>query len=307
MSKQFLLIIIVFIGVAAASSALGFYLAGERMAQQLQAASQDKQELLIRLQALESTVDMIATDASSVRTAFISELEQKTREQQEAQEAVQMRLQELQKNLSTQETKIQAVEGTADITSVITSWNTYVYEITCLFESTEGKLGKGRGSATLERVQGGVRFITNKHVLETPGAKLIECDLAQPGSDVSFSIDAKDISVNEENDIGYGPVKEAVFGMLPWQKCSEAPVIGERVIILGYPGIGAKVSVTATEGIISGFDSDYYTTSAKIEKGNSGGAAIDIKRNCFLGLPTLVFAGKIESLARILPVFRITY
>ena len=56
-----------------------------------------------------------------------------------------------------------------------------------------------------------------------------------------------------------------------------------------------------TEGIISGFDEVFYTTSAKIEKGNSGGAAVSAERDCFLGMPTLVFAGKIESIARILP------
>jgi hypothetical protein len=71
---------------------------------------------------------------------------------------------------------------------------------------------------------------------------------------------------------------------------------------LGYPSIGAKESITATEGILSGFDEEYYTTSAKIEQGNSGGAAIHVKNDCFLGLPTLVLAGRIESLARILPI-----
>jgi S1-C subfamily serine protease len=103
-------------------------------------------------------------------------------------------------------------------------------------------------------------------------------------------------------DFGYGAVFASVPAMLPSQVCTEKPKIGDKVVILGYPGIGAQDSVTATEGIISGFDANYYTTSAKIEKGNSGGAAIDVERNCFLGLPTLVITGQIESLARILPV-----
>jgi hypothetical protein len=69
---------------------------------------------------------------------------------------------------------------------------------------------------------------------------------------------------------------------------------------LGYPSVGAREGITATDGIISGFDKPYYITSAKIERGNSGGAAIHVKNNCLLGLPTLVVAGQVESLARIL-------
>ena len=61
-----------------------------------------------------------------------------------------------------------------------------------------------------------------------------------------------------------------------------------------------RTDVTATEGIISGFDGDYYITSAKVEHGNSGGAAILVKESCELGIPTFVQTGSIESLARIL-------
>jgi len=84
--------------------------------------------------------------------------------------------------------------------------------------------------------------------------------------------------------------------------CKVRPITGDQVVILGYPSVGSQSTVTATEGIISGFDDGYYVTSAKIEQGNSGGAAIHVKNNCFLGIPTLVVVGKIESLARILPL-----
>nr|MDQ3014484.1 hypothetical protein [bacterium] len=62
----------------------------------------------------------------------------------------------------------------------------------------------------------------------------------------------------------------------------------------------SRVDVTATEGIISGYEGNYYITSAKIEQGNSGGAAISLRDNCFLGIPTLTLVGKVESLGRIL-------
>ena len=53
---------------------------------------------------------------------------------------------------------------------------------------------------------------------------------------------------------------------------------------------------------MSGFESNYFVTSAKVERGNSGGTAVLLKNNCFLGVPTFVQSGALESLARILDV-----
>lgn len=82
--------------------------------------------------------------------------------------------------------------------------------------------------------------------------------------------------------------------------CTKDPEIGDKIVILGYPGVGSSSGITATEGIISGYEGDYYVTSAKIEHGNSGGVAILIKDNCFVGIPTASVAGSLESLGRIL-------
>ena len=84
--------------------------------------------------------------------------------------------------------------------------------------------------------------------------------------------------------------------------CTRKPSVGDSVVILGYPSIGSRTSVTATEGIIAGYDGNYFITSAKVEQGNSGGAAILVKDNCLLGIPTFAQVGKVESLARILDI-----
>jgi len=76
--------------------------------------------------------------------------------------------------------------------------------------------------------------------------------------------------------------------------------IGDKLIVLGYPSIGTQGGITVTEGIISGIESNYYVTSAKIDKGNSGGAAVLLKNNCYLGIPSWAKSGSIESLGRIL-------
>jgi len=82
--------------------------------------------------------------------------------------------------------------------------------------------------------------------------------------------------------------------------CPTLPRIGEDIIILGYPSTGALESVTATEGIVSGIEDNFLITSAKVEQGNSGGAAIFKDQNCYFGIPTFVVSGELESFARIL-------
>lgn len=85
-------------------------------------------------------------------------------------------------------------------------------------------------------------------------------------------------------------------------RCSTKPAIGESIVILGFPSVGSQKSITATEGIISGLENSYYVTSAKVEHGNSGGAAFWLKNNCYIGIPSFVVTGRVESLARILDI-----
>lgn len=87
--------------------------------------------------------------------------------------------------------------------------------------------------------------------------------------------------------------------------CKEFPQIGDGIVVLGYPGIGSGKGITATEGIISGIEQNFFVTSAKIEHGNSGGAAIFINKNCYFGIPTFAVSGKVESLARILDIRKV--
>ena len=87
--------------------------------------------------------------------------------------------------------------------------------------------------------------------------------------------------------------------------------VGTKVAILGYPSIGPSGgnTLSITEGIISGLEEDtngqgqvgltWYVTSAKIETGNSGGAAIG-PDSCFIGIPTWVKIGQVESQGRLL-------
>jgi len=78
--------------------------------------------------------------------------------------------------------------------------------------------------------------------------------------------------------------------------------IGDHLSIFGYPAIGGE-TLTVTDGIVSGSESDFGTrylkTSAKIDHGNSGGIAFK-DSGCVAGIPTFVQRGQLESIARVL-------
>lgn len=259
----------------------------------------DIESMALRLNALEN----LSVETSEQTASILSSMSEGERERYEQEMAFQEQLAALSSNLSRQQSQITNVVQTTDVSARIAAWSPFVYTLACRFSLSGGGSDTDRGSATLERTSSGVRLITNKHVIErTDSAKLEECTLSKPDTDTEIEVDAGSFVKNEDADYAYAFLSTGADAMLFSQRCAQKPAIGDTVLILGYPGIGAKESITATEGIISGFDEDYYTTSAKIEKGNSGGAAVDVKRNCFLGLPTLVFSGRVESLARILPV-----
>ena len=255
---------------------------------------QQTESVTLSLQSLEYAIASVASDVDVLRLAF---------EETGASDALRdAEAKKLAEELGALSENVTTLSEDSDIAAIAASWGPYVYATECDFRLADGSKHTARASATLIREHTLIRMLTNKHVVTEENSSLEECSLKRFDSDVSYEVSATAIDVDEERDIAKGTVPDAVSGVGETYVCSQRPVIGDRVLILGYPGIGSQESVTATEGIISGFDEDYYTTSAKIDKGNSGGAAIDIKNDCLLGIPTLVYTGKVESLARILPL-----
>jgi len=77
--------------------------------------------------------------------------------------------------------------------------------------------------------------------------------------------------------------------------------LGDPIVVIGYPSLGGN-TITATEGIISGFEGFLIKTSAKLEYGSSGGGAFLKKTNnvCWFGITTAVAKGELESLGSII-------
>ena len=248
------------------------------------------------------------------RTAETKSLEEKIKQAEIKSAAVESarKAQEesAQNKISALEEKISQTK-TYSLSSIISDWRPLIANVECQFRySDTGRLyQKSSGSGIAIKFDNTPSAIlTNKHVLvdgsgygaDSCSAKLLDSNETLSSSDIRSS--AKDydlgyIYINNPSD--YFKNLTSNFPSL----CSQKPSLGDEIVVLGYPSIGSKNNLTATEGIVSGFDGNYFITSAKVEQGNSGGAVILLKDNCLLGIPTFVTLGKVESLARILDIW----
>ena len=218
-----------------------------------------------------------------------------------------------EEELSKQKEKAEAQNTKNDSAAIISHWRQLIAYVECDFRySDTGQLYlKSSGSGTVMRYalkSDIITVLTNKHVItDDNGFIASSCKVYFPDINSSFTstnittaftkVDLGSIKIIDPND----NLKSLTSAQI--NLCRQKPDLGDEVVILGYPGIGSNNNITATNGIISGDDGTYYVTSAKVEQGNSGGAAIIVKDSCFLGVPTYAITGQVESLARILDVW----
>jgi hypothetical protein len=197
---------------------------------------------------------------------------------------------------------------TPNTSAVISQWRPRIAFVRCEWPPQDGKRVVKSGTAVLMPTIGSVsaQLLTSEHVITYLDNLPAACVLTFPDQNETIKIGANNIEISAskydwakltvDDPIAYAQL----LAQTPADRCKTTPAVGDSVVILGYPSIGTRDDITATEGIISGIEDSYYITSAKVERGNSGGAAILTKQNCYLGIPTFVDAGQIESLARIL-------
>jgi len=248
------------------------------------------------------------------RTAETKSLEEKIKQAEIKSAAVESarKAQEesAQNKISALEEKISQTK-TYSLSSIISDWRPLIANVECQFRySDTGRLYQKSSGSGIAIKFGNTpsAILTNKHVLidgsgygaDSCSAKLLDSGETLSSSDIRNSAKEYDLGyiyINNPSD--YFKNLTSNFPSL----CSQKPSLGDEIVVLGYPSIGSKNNLTATEGIVSGFDGNYFITSAKVEQGNSGGAAILLKDNCLLGIPTFVTLGKVESLARILDIW----
>ena len=199
-------------------------------------------------------------------------------------------------------------KATPNVAAVIDAWKPRVVSILCdwITAQTNKIYLTKRGSGVLTKDAGGVYMLTNKHVITEGTAGASRCLIQRAGESFQLLLEGQSLFVSNQNlDLGNIRIANPTLALqeivaAPLNICASRAAVGTEIVILGFPQIGGENDITATEGIISGYDGNYYITSAKVERGNSGGAAVALKDNCYLGIPTFVQVGDIESLARIL-------
>ena len=215
--------------------------------------------------------------------------------------------------------------GGTRIAQIVSKWSPNVALILCNFSDGTADFGSG---FLYNSPNYGILVYTNKHVLlnETTGLATTSCSVQIPGDTQYYTVNNTFTTNNDpingsldgtdwgsiEISNGDGALNEtAISAGKNLTICQKKEQTGDNVIVLGYPDYaGQFTNPTATEGIISGYASPYYTTSAQIESGNSGGVAIDPDKDCYIGIPSAVKIGNYANLGRILnanTLFKLNY
>jgi len=280
------------------------------------------------IQALEEDVDVLQISVDTL----VKESETQTKLEIERRISDQAKIKELENKITSESTKRAELEiqvsnqsglsasriaelerelgSEYNSPTIISEWRKRTANVNCEFP-----LGTASGSGVLVKFNElGEEFygvLTNKHVLtDTFERAATSCSVSFPDiSGVLTGYGALEKIQVSSDDFDFGRIilsnpssMVRSLAISEQSYCTDRPNIGDELIIIGYPVIGSSEDITATEGIISSFEGNYFVTSAKVEQGNSGGTAVLLNDNCFLGVPTFVQSGFIESLARILNV-----
>lgn len=192
--------------------------------------------------------------------------------------------------------------------NLIQSWKSSdkVVQIACEDRSLGGwQLGSG----VLISADG--KILTNQHVAQLSSGVAPDYCLALFSKDydaanqsykreyratVSGYFSGRDAALLKVQDVVFqadGQVQSApiVNSFQYFKPAGEAVQVGDTVYIFGFPE-SAKFNFSATKGIISNLVANdvYFGTDAQIDRGNSGGAAVNSVGQ-LIGLPTYKYAG----------------
>lgn len=188
---------------------------------------------------------------------------------------------------------------------IIAEWSPHVALVLCKYSDGSSAFGSGYLN---QFTDGTINILTNKHVItDDYGYIATSCSVEIPGDGDSYYTEYSDnLKTGDVGDWGFIVVADGstYFNNIAksnLQVCQQQEQTGDSIVVLGYPDYaGQFTQPTATQGIISGYAPPYYTTSAQIESGNSGGTAIDTNKDCYVGIPTAVKIGDYANLGRIL-------
>ena len=174
-----------------------------------------------------------------------------------------------------------------------------------LLATVEVIADSGKGSGCLISPDGYV--LTNYHVIRGDDGN--PAPHVAVGMSTSFdlppreSFSASAVVWDEKKDLALLKIDSGLYGQnlpyqyrFPYMRIGKGMdlAIGQPVGLIGYPGIGgarSRVSLTYTQGVVSGFERTpdvlYIKTDGIIHDGSSGGAAINSYSE-LVGIPTMV-------------------
>ncbi|MGC9602391.1 MAG: serine protease [Minisyncoccia bacterium] len=199
-----------------------------------------------------------------------------------------------------------AVAGTGDA-SLVAEWTPIVVQVDCSWKDSSQD-GGGSG-ILLKRSNGNFYILTNAHVVTDNTGKRIaqSCDTVFPDAvSTTYTVDHKNITTDPNGadaSLLQLPEDSYLTGLVSTNQrkiCTTPPAIGDDMLLLGYPDAGSSNGITVTDGIVAGDEGYDYVSSAKIDGGDSGGAAIDVKNDCYFGIPSYTIDGDYTNLARVL-------
>lgn len=178
---------------------------------------------------------------------------------------------------------------------IIKTWRPYVVRVTCIFLDANGsKKSYSDGSGLLSNNPSkGSIIVTNKHVFSPANmASSDYCEVYFPESKEVVKVDKKDRFVNGKGyDLGAlvitqpsSYVSELTKAQLTNTKdCPANQDSTDNIIIVGYPKGSSKEDISYKEGQLVGYRNPYFISSATVVEGYSGGIAVSLKDNCFVG------------------------
>jgi S1-C subfamily serine protease len=160
-----------------------------------------------------------------------------------------------------------------------------------------------QGSGTVIDSKGTI--LTNKHVIDGTSGCLV--GFIETYGDEPYFADRQiaDIyKVSNNDDIAIlklrNPSNKSLTSVNITEGSSSNLNLGDQITTYGYPAkFGTKI--TYTSGDFSGIDGNYLKTTAIIEHGNSGGGAY-LKNGMFIGIPSAVVKGSLNSIGYILSI-----
>ncbi|MFH0923650.1 MAG: S1C family serine protease [Candidatus Falkowbacteria bacterium] len=181
---------------------------------------------------------------------------------------------------------------------------------------TDGSDNWFSGSGTIIDPKGII--LTNRHVVE--GAYMNTCFIGfiesisqEPNFGTAGNYNLAEVkyqTVSNDMDAAIlyldNPTNKTYPYINIWDSNSDALQFGDKIEVIGFPSIGGS-TITYTSGDFSGFGSsadgtqNYIKSTAPLEHGNSGGASYNSSGQ-FIGIPTMVVAGTLNSMSYVLSV-----